>query len=147
MTDTVKKTSAVFFKPGQFVNLERAVKADGRLDGHIVSGHVDCAVRILRLQKNSKENSLFFRIHDKFRDFLFTGCSIAVDGISLTVQDYKFPTVKVSLIPETIEKTNLFYKKTGEYINLEFDIILKKYQRNSGITMKKLESVIGGLYV
>ncbi len=101
------------------VNLERAMRVDSRLDGHIVQGHVDGKGTIIAINKN------IFRIKTS-RDiskYIVKKGSIAIDGISLTVSMADKDIFEVSLIPETLEATNLQYKKVNDIVNLETDII------------------------
>ena len=101
------------------VNLERAMRVDSRLDGHIVQGHVDGKGTIIAINKN------IFRIKTS-RDiskYIVKKGSIVIDGISLTVSMADKDIFEVSLIPETLEATNLQYKKVNDIVNLETDII------------------------
>lgn len=147
MPETMRATNLEFLKPGDAVNLERALSAGGRFGGHIVSGHIDGTGRIIELKK--EDNAVWITVEAKseiLRYIIHKG-SVAVDGISLTVQYVDDRSFKVSVIPHTRDYTTLQDKKTGYVVNLECDIIGKYIERlvnfevsrkNSGITMKYL---------
>lgn len=125
MPETIKKTAFNKIKKGDVVNLERAMEANGRFEGHIVQGHVDETGQIK--SKIKKGNSLEIKIQTS-RDFtrkLVDKGSVAVDGISLTVSKLLDSAFEVSIIPVTMEKTTLGFKKVGDYVNLEADVLGK----------------------
>ncbi|MCK9224648.1 MAG: riboflavin synthase [Candidatus Muirbacterium halophilum] len=141
MNDTLKKTSINFLKTGNIVNIERALKVGNRIDGHIVSGHVDCFLKIKNISNDIKGYNIFFDIPYQYKNFLNKGSSIAIEGISLTVQDYDYSKVKISIIPETLKRTNFKNKKSGNFINVEFDMFLKTSNKNNNITIEYLNSL------
>lgn len=141
MKDTIQKTSISFLKSGNIVNIERALEVGNRIDGHLVSGHVDCSLKISNIKKDNQGFNIFLNIPSVFRDFLYKGSSIAIEGVSLTVQEYDFPKAKVSIIPETLNRTNLKFKKTGDIVNIEFDMLLKKSNRKRDISIDYLNSL------
>jgi riboflavin synthase len=125
MRETVRASTLETLKPGEMVNLERALRADGRLGGHIVQGHVDGVGSIDRIEKS--ESKCVFRITaepDLMRYIIEKG-SIAVEGVSLTVVNVEPDRFSVWLIPTTLKETNLIHKKKGDRINLEADMIGK----------------------
>lgn len=129
MPETLRKTNLVELKPGQVVNLERALALGGRLGGHLVSGHVDGTGRIR--DRRLEENAVVVWIaaaREVLRLVVPKG-SITVDGISLTVVDVSHDAFSVSLIPHTAAQTTLGHKAPGELVNLENDLIGKYVER------------------
>lgn len=129
MPETLRKTNLVELKPGQVVNLERALALGGRLGGHLVSGHVDGTGRIR--DRRLEENAVVVWIaaaREVLRLIVPKG-SITVDGISLTVVDVSHDAFSVSLIPHTAAQTTLGHKAPGELVNLENDLIGKYVER------------------
>ncbi len=129
MAETFRRSSLGSLKKGSHVNLERAMAADGRFGGHIVSGHIDGTGEIVNIEP--EENAIWYTIAAKkeILDYIVMKGSIAIDGISLTVayvDDVKF---KVSIIPHTAAETILQYKKAGDIVNLENDIIGKYIEK------------------
>jgi len=123
--ETLEKTNLGKWETGTIVNLERCMKMDGRLDGHIVQGHVDKTAKVLSVE--NKDGSYFLTFeYDKNGDFVTVPQgSVTVNGISLTVaksEDFRF---SVAIIPYTWEFTNMKHLKPGDIVNLEFDIIGK----------------------
>lgn len=129
MAETLRKSSLGELSGGAYVNLERAMAADGRFGGHIVSGHIDGTGEIV--SKKQEENAVWIEIKtppDLLRYIVKEG-SIAIDGISLTVAKLKESSFFVSLIPHTGGQTTLLQKKQGEHVNLENDIVGKYVER------------------
>jgi len=123
MPETVEKTSLKYLQHGSIVNLERALRPSDRMGGHIVQGHVD-AVGVIA-QKEKLDIAIIYRIKAPSYVLRYTvpKGSIAIDGISLTVVDVFADSFTVSLIPHTAHMTSLGYKKPGDPVNLESDII------------------------
>lgn len=121
---TLGITTLGSFKTGTKVNLERAMQPQGRLGGHLVQGHVDATGKIVLLQKLSEGLKVSLAVPDSISKFIVPKGSIAIDGISLTVVDKK-DTIELYCIPETIANTTLAQKKTGDFVNVEVDIIAK----------------------
>lgn len=125
MPETIRKTAFQKIRKGDEINLERAMKADSRFEGHVVQGHVDEVGQIK--SKIKKGNSWEIRIQTT-KDFthkLVDKGSVAVDGISLTVSRLLSTEFEVSIIPLTAQKTTLGFKKAGDFVNLEADILGK----------------------
>ena len=125
MAETMRRSSLDSLKPGSHVNLERAVKADSRFGGHIVSGHIDGTGIIKKTVK--EDNAMWYTIQadkDILKYIVIKG-SIAIDGISLTVAGVTNDSFSVSIIPHTLKSTILAEKKPGDKVNLENDIIGK----------------------
>jgi len=125
MRETLERTSLHRLRAGSFVNLERALAADGRFGGHIVSGHIDGTGEIINIRRDA--NAVWYKIKtsEKIMEFIIEKGSIAIDGISLTVAKVDRSAFYVSVIPHTLENTILLRKKTGDIVNLENDIVGK----------------------
>ncbi|WP_418790471.1 riboflavin synthase [Phosphitispora sp. TUW77] len=132
MAETLRKTNLEDLKPGDRVNLERALKVGGRLGGHIVSGHIDGVGIITRQHKEDIAVITSIRAPAEVIKYVVKKGSVAIDGISLTVVDCTNDSFQVSLIPHTASLTTLGYKKTGDRVNLEADIIGKYVERLVG---------------
>lgn len=129
MAETVRRSSLGSLSSGSGVNLERAMAADGRFGGHIVSGHIDGTGKIARLQK--EENAVWVHISagKEILALIVEKGSIAIDGISLTVASVSDSEFAVSIIPHTASETTLLSKTTGDIVNLENDIVGKYVQK------------------
>lgn len=123
--ETLKRTTFGRLSAGEVVNLELSLTLQDFLDGHIVLGHVDGKGEILDIQKRGEGFLFGFRVPDEIASFLVEKDSIAIDGISLTIFDVKGNRFNVAIIPETISKTNLNYKKRGDEVNIEINIFAK----------------------
>lgn len=130
-----------YFKINEKVNIEPALSVNSDISGHFVLGHIDGIGKIT--SKKSIGNSIIIGIKiinsigDDIKKYIIEKGSIAIDGISLTVNETKSDTFLVSIIPFTHDKTNLKYKTIGSYVNLESDIIEKT-------VVKRLENISGG---
>ena len=129
INETLEKTNLGKWETGTVVNLERCMKMDGRLDGHIVQGHVDNTGEVVNIE--NKDGSYFITIsYDSDSSFVTVPQgSITVNGISLTVAKSENHQFSVAIIPYTWEFTNMQYLKKGDKVNLEFDIIGKYIAR------------------
>lgn len=129
MNETLSKTTAGSWKNGQMLNLERAMQLGGRLDGHLVQGHIDRVSRLQRIQKKGQTLYLWF---DTLRDdaaLLVPQGSIAINGVSLTIAGLNSLSFAVALISHTTENSNLSSLKQGQEVNLEYDVIGKYIMR------------------
>ena len=108
------------------VNLEPSLKIGEKLNGHFVLGHIDCELRIKSISNKGEYFSVSIGYDRKFSSYLVEKGSIAIDGISLTIQKLEANLFTVSIIPYTFEHTNLKFRHTGEWVNAEFDYLLKK---------------------
>lgn len=142
MPETIHRSSLGSLSNGSIVNLERAMAADGRFGGHIVSGHIDGIGNVGEIKRDS--NAVWYTINaDKtLLKYIVEKGSVALDGISLTVADVSDASFKVSIIPHTLGETNLGTKKGGEIINIECDIIGKYVEKLIGGNNSKIESKI-----
>ena len=123
--ETLERTSLGDQRPGSRVNLERALRADGRLDGHIVQGHVDGTGRVRALERAGDDVRLAVDCGPEITRFLVDKGSVAIDGVSLTVVGTDDAGFDVALIPYTLAETNLGDRKPGDRVNLEADVLGK----------------------
>jgi riboflavin synthase len=139
MGETVRRSNLGTLKKGDKVNLERAMAANSRFGGHIVSGHIDGKGKITSYEKEGNAVWITIDAGKEVLKYIVEKGSIAIDGISLTVayvDDRKF---KVSIIPHTSEETTLLKKKIGEEVNLECDVIGKYVEKLLGFNKKNDE--------
>lgn len=125
MPETIKKTTVGSFKKGTLVNLEKSLKFNDLVDGHLVQGHVDTTGEVFKVYKVKSSKVLKISVPEKFMKFIAEKGSIAVDGISLTVVDTGKNWFTVSLVSYTLENTNLGIIKVGDEMNIETDILAK----------------------
>jgi riboflavin synthase len=138
MHETLEKTSIRTLKPGDVVNLERALKADGRFGGHIVTGHVDGTGTILVKRKEGIAEIFDIAYPLELKKYIAKKGSVAIDGISLTVVEINNDYFKLSLIPHSLKMTTLGFKKAGDIVNIEIDV-LARYIENLFTTKHKEE--------
>lgn len=129
LAETLDRTNLKSLRPESRVNLERALAADGRLGGHFVQGHVDCAARILALDQKSADLRLEIELPSEFAHYVAFKGSIAVNGISLTIAEVLPASFAVWIIPHTKAHTNLDAARVDDLVNLEFDLIAKYLER------------------
>lgn len=129
MHETLRRSSLGALSAGSTVNLERAMPANGRFGGHIVSGHIDGTGTIRRIRRD--QNAVRFAIEApaSIMALIVQRGSVAIDGISLTVAELAADAFEVSIIPHTIEQTTLSHRKPGDAVNLENDVVGKYVQR------------------
>jgi riboflavin synthase len=130
---TLSRTRAGRYVVGSPVNLERAMRADGRLDGHIVQGHVDGVGELLGVRQEGDTRFVDFRIPTEVWDLTILHGSITLNGISLTVNGLEAPDrCQVAIIPHTWTHTNLFALEPGDPVNVEGDLMGKYVQKILG---------------
>ncbi len=129
MNETVKRTTFQNMRIGTKVNLERAMKVDGRFGGHIVSGHIDGTALIQSVEKQG--NATWYSLKPPYNllRYIVEKGSIAIDGTSLTVAYVDRDKFKVSIIPHTSEATVLSEKRPGQKVNIEVDVIGKYIEK------------------
>lgn len=127
--ETLQKTVLGELKEGDHVNLERALRLTDRLGGHIVTGHVDGIGEIVEKREERDFLQLGIRIPESVSRYVVQKGSIAIDGISLTVNEIQEGEIRMTLIPYTIEKTTLKQKRVGDRVNLEADILGKYVEK------------------
>lgn len=129
MPETLRKSNLMELKPGDPVNLERALALGGRLGGHLVSGHVDGIGSIMERRLEGNAVIYQFSVPPEVLRYIIPKGSVAIDGISLTVADMGLDWFSVSVIPHTVSSTTLGRKSEGEKVNLENDLIGKYVER------------------
>jgi riboflavin synthase len=127
--ETLERTSLGELRQGSRVNLERALRADARLDGHIVQGHVDGTGRVRAIERRGDDVRFAVDCGQELRDALIEKGSVAIDGVSLTVVSLDEHGFDVALIPHTLAVTTLGERRSGDRVNLEADV-LGKYVRS-----------------
>ncbi|MBF0493966.1 MAG: riboflavin synthase [Candidatus Omnitrophica bacterium] len=140
--NTLKQTGQKRLRAGDPVNMEGAAKVGDKIGGHIVSGHVEGERTVRKNAKTSDGWILEVNMESGDEKYLVAKGSVAIDGVSLTVSDVHSGFFRAFLIPVTIEKTILKLKKTGDYVNVEFDLAAKYYARSTAadLTKEKLQS-------
>ena len=134
-SETLTKSNLGKLSPSSQVNVERAMKADSRLGGHFVQGHIDGTATIKSIEKQGQFANMKFAADPELLDQMVGKGSVAVDGVSLTAADLNESSFSVVLIPETLKKTTLGKAKFGDSVNIETDIIVKT-------TKKLLEKIL-----
>ncbi len=129
MPETIKKTTASFLREGDLVNLERSLKLNDFVDGHLVQGHVDGIGKIAEIKKAGLSVLLKISVAKKLMRFIAPKGSVAIDGISLTVVDIGKNWLSVSLVRYNLENTNLGKIKKGDRVNIETDVLAKYLAR------------------
>ncbi|MDX9689244.1 MAG: riboflavin synthase [Proteobacteria bacterium] len=135
-TETLSKTTLAGWQEGQKINLESSLLMGDDIGGHMVSGHVDGVARLLSNDPENDSLRLVFELPDEFASYLAPKGSIALDGISLTVNDVIGPRFGVNIIPHTQNVTTLSMAKPGDFLNFEIDMIARYVGRilaNRGI--------------
>ena len=126
MPETLRLSNLGFLNKGHIVNIEQSMRLSDRLDGHMVLGHIDGKGEILSIKKEGNSKVFEIKIPDKqFKKLLVYKGSIAMEGISLTIAKVLRNSFVVKIIPYTLKHTNLKFRKAGEMVNLEFDILAK----------------------
>ena len=123
--ESLRVTNLGELKPGDRVNLERALKLGDRLGGHLVQGHIDGVGRISRRQRNAEWDLVWVDCPQELTRHMVPKGSIAVDGVSLTLVDVTPAAFSIALIPHTLEMTTLGFKQAGATVNLETDLFAK----------------------
>ena len=127
--ETLNKTNLGLLKPGNAINLERCMQMNGRIDGHIVQGHVDTTGKCIeRIEKNGSWEFVF-EVDSQFSNLIIEKGSICLNGISLTLFNVTKNTFKVAIIPYTYSNTNIKDIVINSVVNVEFDILGKYVQR------------------
>jgi riboflavin synthase len=133
--ETLARTNLGLLVPGSAVNLERALRADGRFGGHFVQGHIDTTAAVVSGERQGEDLHLEIHIPDtdpRYPLYLIEKGSIAINGVSLTVASLGDCTFGLWIIPHTLQETNLGDLKQGGRVNLEFDLLAKYAERQLG---------------
>ena len=123
--ETLERTNLKFLNIKNYINLERAMKASSRFDGHIVQGHVEGVAKILSMNKSDDNCVLSLELPEKLSKYCIYKGSIALNGVSLTIAKKDKNIIDIWLIPHTLKHTTFTYNKVGDYVNVETDIIGK----------------------
>jgi len=129
--ETLRRTNLGDLRPGDLVNLERPMAADGRFDGHLVQGHIDTTAAVLTLEERGSDRRIEIELPSSFQQYVVFKGSVAVDGISLTIAELHPSSFVLWIIPHTWEITNLQRLAPGALVNLEFDLIAKYVERQA----------------
>jgi riboflavin synthase len=151
--ETIARSTLGSARRGDEVNLERALRLTDRLGGHIVAGHVDGIGKIVQMSGVQRSWLIKVGVERSLSRYTIEKGSVALDGISLTINRCDETSFEVNVIPETAAKTTLLKKKTGDFLNVETDVIAKyvekllsKGKASSNIDMKMLETFgFGGI--
>lgn len=140
--ETLSVTNFSTLKPGDVVNLERALTPQTRMGGHIVQGHVDCAGKFVKKEQLNEFYNLYFEVPENQSRYIVKKGSIAVNGISLTVAGVDPKVFHAAVIPHTFENTNLKFLKTYDNVNIETDILGKYVEKLLSVSDNNSESKI-----
>lgn len=131
--ETFNVTSWKLKKAGDLVNLERAMLLNSRLDGHLVYGHVDTISKISKVEPINDYIFITIELPSKYKNLVVYKGAITIDGISLTIAEVGEESFKIALIPTTLNHTSIKNLKSGDFVNIEFDIIAKYIEKNLSI--------------
>jgi riboflavin synthase len=129
LEETLDRTNLKSLRRDSRVNLERALAADGRVGGHFVQGHIDCASRIISFEEAGPDYRLEVELPSDFAHYVAYKGSVAVNGISLTAAEISPESFSTFIIPHTRRATNLDAAKAGDLVNVEFDLLAKYVER------------------
>jgi riboflavin synthase len=139
--ETLERTTMSKVKEGDHVNVERALKLSDRLGGHIVTGHID-GIGLITERRNERDFLLIrIQIPETISKYIVQKGSVAIDGISLTVNEWRGEEIFLTVIPYTLEKTTLIEKKVGDEVNVEADILGKYVEKMLTQDSRKSERV------
>lgn len=143
--ETLARTKLGMLNPGDLVNLERALKVSDRLGGHIVTGHVDCLASVAGRNELGLYTIFSFSLAKEQDRYIIEKGSIAIDGVSLTVNSCKAGFFSVSIIPHTLKETTLGALKVGSKVNIEVDVIGKYVAKllSPGVQAAKIDGAEG----
>lgn len=127
--ETTRVTTLETLKVGDFVNLERAMPANGRFGGHIISGHIDSTCKVIEITKQGNFYNLALMLSNENSKYTVDKGSIAINGISLTITKVSGNIIICTIIPHTFENTNLKTLKQGDFVNIETDILAKYIEK------------------
>jgi riboflavin synthase len=129
LLETLNRTNLGTLQPGSRVNLERALRADGRFGGHFVQGHIDTTAKVIAADFKGTDLHLLIEIPASGAGYFIEKGSIAVNGVSLTVSSHADDHFDLWIIPHTLQETNLGDLKAGDRVNLEYDMLAKYAER------------------
>jgi riboflavin synthase len=123
--ETLKISSLQNKGVGTVLNLEKSLKFGDEIAGHFMQGHVDDTGKILSINKNKNSWIFWIKFKSKFKKYLVNKGSIAINGVSLTINEIKNSNIRVDIIPHTFDKTNFKFLKKNMVVNLEYDLLMK----------------------
>ena len=129
INETLEITNLKFLNIGDSVNVERCMKLNDRIDGHIVQGHVECIGELILKKTNNGETKIKIKIDNKYMKYCIYKGSIAIDGISLTISKISSNFIECSIIPHTLKNTTLSSRQIGSFLNIETDMISKYIEK------------------
>ncbi|MGR3292586.1 MAG: riboflavin synthase [Candidatus Scalindua sp.] len=146
--ETLSKTTIDKLTVSDHVNIERSLKIGDKLGGHFVTGHVDCVGTINKIENEPGQCIVWFSVSNEIANMMIKKGSVAIDGISLTIVDLKEKLFSVALIPFTLDATTLGFKRVGQKVNIETDMLGKWVKRilttnnntTSGVTEELLKA-------
>jgi riboflavin synthase alpha subunit len=143
--ETLQRTTLASPFTGRRVNMERAMQVSGRLDGHLVSGHIDGLGTIV--QDHDVQGSVLrtIAIPEELQPFMAEKGSVAIDGVSLTIAKSTVATITISFIPATIQKTTMLIKRAGDHVNIECDLIARYLYRFQQFSSDRKTNETAGL--
>jgi len=127
--ETLAKTTLGDWQPGRRINLERALRAGDELGGHIVAGHVDGVGQIVDIRPDGESRRFTLEVPPDLARYIAPKGSVALDGVSLTVNEVKQDRFEINIIPHTLTRTTLGVRRTGDKLNLEVDLIARYVAR------------------
>jgi len=139
--ETLSKSAINNWKKNDTINLERCMQMNGRLDGHIVQGHVDAVATCIGVEEKNGSWEYIFQVPAEFTHLIIEKGSVCLNGISLTAFDIKFNSFKVAIIPFTYQHTNINSVRKHSMVNIEFDIIGKYLARFREVFVNKAQNV------
>lgn len=126
IAESVQKTNLGLLKDGDLVNLEASLTLETGIDGHLVTGHIDFTTKLINI---NDLNEYFFELNSEYAKYVVLKGSICINGVSLTVSNVDKDSFKVSLIPTTLNSTNLKFLQVGEFVNVEIDLIARYLEK------------------
>jgi riboflavin synthase len=129
MQETLDRSALGRLRTGAAVNLEQAMRLDGRLGGHLVQGHVDATAEVVSREPSEHWDRVTFSLPPRLARYLVAKGSVTVDGVSLTVAELGADTFTVGLVPTTLAQTTLGGRAPGDLVNLEVDVVAKYVER------------------
>lgn len=129
IAETLAKTNLNYWHTGDVINLERCMQMNGRLDGHIVQGHVDTVAKCTAVTEKEGSWEFSFEFDEQFAGLIIEKGSVCLNGISLTIFNTARNSFTVAIIPYTYNHTNIRKVKKGDFVNIEFDVLGKYVQR------------------
>jgi len=136
-TETLSCTTLGMLKNGDCVNLEKSLRLADRLGGHLVSGHVDGVGRVVAVEPDARSQRWTFEVPSGLSRYIAAKGSVCIDGVSLTVNEVAANRFGVNLIPHTIGATTFQYKRIGDAVNIEVDLIARYVERLHGISSER----------